>query len=244
MTGTVAPAIPTVGQSDSSEEPKIPSAIITLRDALNAILTSANQVDGAQVATGTLPNTALASIALSKLVPGTDAQIPISNGSAFVAKSLTGDITVNDAGVTAIGGLKVGTSEIAAASVTSPKLSLTTIEDFLSGDITNLSSSWVDILGTSSTVSGATYLVNAFVLGESHNPPNDNTTFDVRVFADGAQVWTMQAISTYSEIFVPITTVYTTSSNAAIKVQAQHNGGATTTDLRANRSRLTAVRIG
>jgi hypothetical protein len=37
MTGTVSPQVPILNSPDSTEEPKVRSAIITLRDALNAV---------------------------------------------------------------------------------------------------------------------------------------------------------------------------------------------------------------
>ncbi len=44
MTGTISIEVPTVGNPNSSEDPKVRSSLITLRDEVNALLDSGNKV--------------------------------------------------------------------------------------------------------------------------------------------------------------------------------------------------------
>lgn len=90
MTGTVSPTLPVIGNPNSSEDANTRSSIITLRDALNAVLTSSNTVD-LSVAGGTL--------SLARVTLGTAGQFIVANNSGvptYVA--LSGDGTLSSAG--------------------------------------------------------------------------------------------------------------------------------------------------
>lgn len=108
MTGTLQ--TPTINSPNSSEEPKIPTAITTL----NGLLSSNNKLDGAQVEPGTLPNSALAgsitaanlagSIPDSKLAsPNNSVYKTIMSASAYFGGKSSGasifGFSPNDAGV-------------------------------------------------------------------------------------------------------------------------------------------------
>jgi hypothetical protein len=47
MPGTIAPPVPTIGQPNSTEDSDLREAIITLRDAMNAVFNSSNKIDPA-----------------------------------------------------------------------------------------------------------------------------------------------------------------------------------------------------
>lgn len=101
MTGSISPTLPVIGNPNSSEDPHVRSSLVTLRDAINAVLTSGNFLDGAQIGTGTVPNGALAgNISLNKLTDGTNKQIivcDISGNPQYV--DFSGDGTLTNAGV-------------------------------------------------------------------------------------------------------------------------------------------------
>ena len=89
----------------------------------------AGAVGGLNVEANSLSNShiqASAGIQLSKLEAGSgDAQIAITNSAnsnAYASQSVTGDITITNAGVTSIGDDKVTTSKILDANVTEQKL--------------------------------------------------------------------------------------------------------------------------
>ena len=64
-----------------------------------------------------------AAIALSKLEGGTSGEVIVASSSGVqTAVSLTGDVTVTDAGVTAIGADKVLTANVLDANVTTAKI--------------------------------------------------------------------------------------------------------------------------
>lgn len=118
MTGTLS--IPTVGQPNSTEDPKINSSLTTI----NGLLTAANVLDGAQIGAGTIVNAAIsasAAIAHSKLANATAGQVLLaSGGGAITATTISGDVTVTSGGVTAIGAQKVLRTMLDQTNVTTP----------------------------------------------------------------------------------------------------------------------------
>lgn len=140
MTGTLAPAIPTLGDPNSTEDADVRNSLITLRDGLNAVLTSANGLDPATIAAN--------SLALSKLVNGTSGQLLVANGSGvWTAVSSSGDVTVSNTGAHTIG----------TGAVTQGKYALTVASNSAgtSGTIVNAYSTLVSVTGL---ISGASYL--------------------------------------------------------------------------------------
>lgn len=61
MTGSVNPNLPTIGDPNSTEDADVRNSFITLRDALNAVLTPANALDGATLGAATVSDAKLAS---------------------------------------------------------------------------------------------------------------------------------------------------------------------------------------
>lgn len=102
MPGSVTPTIPILLSPNSTEDPKTRQALITLRDALNAVLTPSNLLDGGQLATGTVPNSALATLAVNKLANGTSGQLIIAGASAPAYKTISGDVSVDATGAMTI----------------------------------------------------------------------------------------------------------------------------------------------
>jgi dihydroxyacetone kinase DhaKLM complex PTS-EIIA-like component DhaM len=95
--GTINPQVPTVGQPNSTEDPKIASAITTIRDAING------ELDDDNIA-------ASADINGSKLLNASVATAKIADDAVTAAKIATG---------------VVGSTELAALSVLSGKIPLT-----------------------------------------------------------------------------------------------------------------------
>jgi hypothetical protein len=110
VTGSLTITIPTLGDPNAAADPQVRTGLIALRDYLNGVLTSDNYLDGSQV----------------KAQSATAGQIPIFNSSSLqVATSLSGDVTVNSSGVTAIGNTKV-TNAMLAGSIAAAKLAADT----------------------------------------------------------------------------------------------------------------------
>lgn len=63
MTGTISPNLPEGGEPRGTADGKVKSSLITLRNAINATLNSSNKLEGAEIAEGTVPATALAGAA-------------------------------------------------------------------------------------------------------------------------------------------------------------------------------------
>jgi hypothetical protein len=118
--GTINPAIPTVGQPNSTEDVDIRNGMITIRDEINGNLDNDNIKNAANIAGSKL---AANSVAPSKLTNGTAGQLLIANSSGVVTSTtVTGDVTISDTGVTTIGSNAVGTTEIADDSITHEKM--------------------------------------------------------------------------------------------------------------------------
>jgi hypothetical protein len=92
--GTINPQVPVVGEPNSTEDPKITSAITTIRDAINGDLDNDNIATSANISGSKLADT---SIATAKL----------ADDAVTAAKILTG---------------AVGSTELAALSVLSGKI--------------------------------------------------------------------------------------------------------------------------
>lgn len=75
MTGTIAPSLPTLGDPNSTEDVDVRNSLITLRDALNAVLTSANGLNGALLGSATVPVSALALLSITNAVVSNTAAI-------------------------------------------------------------------------------------------------------------------------------------------------------------------------
>lgn len=118
--GTINPAIPTVGQPNSTEDVDIRNGMITIRDEINGNLDNDNIKNAANIAGSKL---AANSVAPSKLTNGTAGQLLIANSSGVVTSTtVTGDVTISDTGVTTIGSNAVGTTKIADNSITNAKM--------------------------------------------------------------------------------------------------------------------------
>lgn len=169
MTGSISPAIPVVNSPDSSEEPKIPSAIITLRDALNAVLTSANILDGAQIAAGTVGTSPLAggAVTTAKLADDAVTNAKVANNAVdwfnIVADAVHNTHIATDAvdSPQIVDGA-VGTAELATNAVTSAKVNLTSASVAVTGADVGIagSAAYQDIVTTTSLAVG-TYFVTA-----------------------------------------------------------------------------------
>lgn len=101
---------------------------------------------------GAILNADLAgSIAVTKLVAGTDKQVLLNNGTTPTWTTLSGDVTVGSTGTTAIGSLKVLTAMINTNAVTSSKLSVTTGDVRATNANQGLTQSGVDLAGLDTT---------------------------------------------------------------------------------------------
>lgn len=107
--GIVTITLPTVGQPDTSEEPLIVTALTALRDALNGNIENVNIKSNA-------------AIDYSKLAALASGQMVVGNGGLPVAVTISGDVTVNSAGVVTIGNSKITTVKIASDAVTQDKI--------------------------------------------------------------------------------------------------------------------------
>jgi len=118
--GTINPAIPTIGQPNSTEDSDVRSGMITIRDEINGNLDNDNIKTAANIAGSKL---AANSVAASKIVNATGGQILLANSSGVITPTtISGDVTVNNSGVTTIGTDAVSTSEIADNSITHLKM--------------------------------------------------------------------------------------------------------------------------
>lgn len=110
-----------------------------------------NSIADGQIASG-------AAIAVSKLAAGTAAQMLVINGSGVAAyATISGDITIGDTGVTAIGGGKV-TNSMLAGSIVDTKLSTISTANKVSGSAVQLLSTGglQDATGLSIKLDGTT----------------------------------------------------------------------------------------
>ena len=88
-----------------------------------------------------------AEIGINKLANGTTGQIMISDGTDNTFQSLSGDITIDNAGVTTIGTSKVVTRMIADANVTDVKIaSAINAEKLADGSVTNTELQYINTL--------------------------------------------------------------------------------------------------
>jgi len=115
-----------------SELNKLGNPTVDISGAVGSLSLSDGSVTNAKIQ-------AAAGIQLDKLASGTSAQVVVANSSGvptYVA--LSGDVTVDNAGVTALGADKVITTNILDANVTAAKLSSTTVVAgaYTSADIT------------------------------------------------------------------------------------------------------------
>jgi hypothetical protein len=157
MTGTLAPTIPTIGDPNATEDADVRSALVTLRDGINAVLTSANKLDGAQIGAGTLQSAGFTAntLALAKLVNGTSAQALIADASGvWTARSLTADPTGQAFSIS-------NTGVVTIPPVPNAKLNLTTTT--VNGSAVILSASYQDI-AVATTPAAGTYIVFASVI--------------------------------------------------------------------------------
>lgn len=106
----VSPPVPTLGDPNSTEDVDVRNSIIQIRDVVNAL-------DNANWA-GTGAN----GLAYNKLATLNTGQIIVGNAGVPTAATASGDVTVDAAGVTAIGANKVTTAKILDANVTAAKL--------------------------------------------------------------------------------------------------------------------------
>lgn len=118
--GTINPSIPTIGQPNSTEDADIRDGMVTIRDEINGNLDNDNIKAAANIAGSKL---ATNSVAPSKLSNATSGQLLIANASGVItATTVSGDVTINNAGTTTISASAVGTTEIADDSITHIKM--------------------------------------------------------------------------------------------------------------------------
>jgi hypothetical protein len=88
-----------------------------------------NSIDASHIVNGSIVNadiSATAAIALSKLASGTAGNILVYNGSGVLTSvAETGDVTISDAGVTAIGASKVTSNMIVDGTIVNADISAT-----------------------------------------------------------------------------------------------------------------------
>lgn len=102
--------VPTVGQSDTTEEPLIPTALTAIKTAINGNLDSGNIKSNAGI-----PFSALENVTSGRLIIGNSSNIA-------EARAMSGDATINNAGVLTIGNNAITTAKIINDAVTTAKI--------------------------------------------------------------------------------------------------------------------------
>jgi microcystin-dependent protein len=156
--------------------PNVDGTIITTGDT--------GSVTSTMILDGTILNADIntaAAIALSKLASGTSAQVVIANGSGVPTyNSLTGDVTVTNTGVTAIGANKVTRSMLAATE----QMPVGTILMWAGGSTTTATYTDADVptgflLCDGTAVSRTTYLTLFQNLDIRYGQGDGSTTFNL-----------------------------------------------------------------
>lgn len=129
--------VPTVGQSDTTEEPLIPTALTAIKTAINGNLDSGNIKSNAGI-----PFSALENVTSGRLIIGNSSNIA-------EARAMSGDATINNAGVLTIGNNAITTAKILDSNVTNAKLATDAVTqskmandsvgtaEILAGNVTN-----------------------------------------------------------------------------------------------------------
>lgn len=195
VSGTVTPGkIFADGETVTiSELNKLGTPTVDISGAVGTLSLTDGSVTNAKVASS-------AGIQLDKLQATTSGgQVLLGNSSNVVtATSLTGDVTVSDAGVTTIGNDKVTTAKVLDANVTEAKLAAAVISKLVpTGSIlayvkgSAAPTGWLYCDG--SAVSRSTYADLYAVIGDNYGEGDGTTTFNlpdlrgrVPVGADGA----------------------------------------------------------
>lgn len=118
--GTINPAIPTIGQPNSTEDVDVRDSLTTIRDEINGNLDNANiksaaNIDGSKLASASVNGSKLVdnSVSPAKISNGTAGQLLVANSSGVITSTtVTGDVTISNTGVTAIGADKVTDTQL------------------------------------------------------------------------------------------------------------------------------------
>lgn len=114
--GLINPTVPTVGQPNATEDVDVLNTLNTIVTLVNGNIDNANIASGAAVAysklalANSIVNADIASgaaIGYSKLASLSTGQVLLGNAGTPTATTLSGDVTVNATGVTAIGNSKI-----------------------------------------------------------------------------------------------------------------------------------------
>lgn len=132
--GTINPAIPTVGQPNSTEDVDVRDSLTTIRDEINGNLDNANiksaaNIDGSKLASASVNGSKLVdnSVSPAKISNGTAGQLLVANSSGVITSTtVTGDVTISDTGVTAIGADKVTDTQLRDDASTDANRAVTT----------------------------------------------------------------------------------------------------------------------
>jgi hypothetical protein len=154
--GTINPQLPVVGQPNTTEDPKIISAINTIADAINGELDNSNIADDADI-NG------------NKLLVGSVSGGP--GGQIAYGTLVGGQLVDNTITATQIGTGEVGTAELASNAVTADKVATTTSSAIASASgYTGTATAYlhptarlVTLEGT--RVGGASVTAGAYVIG-------------------------------------------------------------------------------
>ena len=155
--GLINPAIPTVGDNNSTEDPDIRNGMITIRDEINGNIDNANIKAAAQI----LP---------AKLQDQTAGKLLLANSSGVItATTLTGDVTSDSSGVTTIGASKITSAKILDGEIVNADINASAA---IAYSKLNLASSVVN--ADISTVDGSK-IVAASVADSKLTNPNNST---------------------------------------------------------------------
>lgn len=211
-------SIPTVGQSDSTEEPLIPTALSAIKTTVNGNLDH----DNLKAAAGVL---------LSQLETAASGKVPIGDGTKFVANSISGDATLASNGALTIANNAITNAKMADNSVGAAEIidgSITTVEINALGIPTNKitrptlqndgSTGGLTGIGTGYTQSGATFTANQTGLhlivtnGHIHTTVGSgNARFFYRLYVNGTGTGTETKAtwvtigSGFTDQYLPIT---------------------------------------
>ena len=101
---------------------------LTGNATINDLMVTESKIAASAVTNAKVSSTA--AIALSKLASGSSGQVVVGNSSGVpVYTAMSGDVTINDTGVTAIGAGKVVTASVLDANITTAKIANDNVTD-------------------------------------------------------------------------------------------------------------------
>lgn len=215
--GTINPSLPTIGQSNSTEDPDIVTCFTAILAEFNGNIDNNNIKSSA-------------AIAWSKLATLNTGQIVVGNAGVPTAVTLSGDATVDNTGVLTIGNAKVSSNKANLTSVTQAATATLTAKTTADGifAITGATSTTASLTANNYAIVNATFDVQITngVAGSALNALVIGYLYLDGVAQSGTAIWYPQM----ADVGAAAVARQTISQNWRVSLSS---GGTHTLDLRA-----------